>query len=98
MWQLYYHQGQCDNVDVIDDLSCRPNQKLSLIHDYLVQLLVGQENLPNFHIAAINLDENMQVQEEGEKRERGREERERDRELKRSELFLSSSSIPENNS
>ena len=58
---------------MIDDLWCRPNQKLSLIHDYLVQLLVGQENLPNFHIAAINLDENMQVQEEGEKRERERE-------------------------
>ena len=68
---------------MIDDLWCRPNQKLSLIHDYLVQLLVGQENLPNFHIVAINLDENMQVQEEGE-RDRDRErQRDRDRERDR---------------
>ena len=40
---------------------CRPNQKLSIIHDYLVQLLIGRENLPNFHIVAINLDEDMRV-------------------------------------
>lgn len=59
----------CSRFDHALDSLCimymqhRPNQKLSIIYDHLVQLTAGLMDAPHFHITTINTEQDIQVNE-----------------------------------